>query len=512
VRALQAVWAAALTMSRVVIGVLFAGVLGACSESTSPPDKSPVTEPRIPSQLIAASPTQFVGVVGTTITPAPAVRVLDVNDDPVPGVPVSFGGAPEKVVLTGPDGIASFGSWPLDTLAREQFMGARLRISTQAELVVSFYARAIAGPAARFIAIAGNNQVGRAGKTLPDQLHVKVADVYNNPIRGLIVSFSVVSGGGGIEQQSDTTDYGGLATAGRWSLGPASSQQVMAKAGNLEATFVATLCDTEQSCDPVPRNLAYERDGSVWVNGSDGPVLVTRDASRPSWSPDGSRIAFFKLNANRNEEAICISSEPFSAVNCTPVDLLSQEAVPGMRVSWSPDGGTLALSRVYYGAGNSQLLFLDVATMTLRRHGTIDGGIWSTSWSPDGKAMVVGSESKVYLANASGSDLQVLLPYPVWELAWAPDGRKIGVITLLCPWDCYGAEIALLDLTTKALNTVERVQGGSFDGLTWSPDGNSLAYSAWVPETTITQVRVRSMVDGTSRTVLSNASNPSWRP
>jgi Tol biopolymer transport system component len=171
----------------------------------------------------------------------------------------------------------------------------------------------------------------------------------------------------------------------------------------------------------------------------------------------------------------------------------------------------LALSRVYYGEGQLQLLFLDVATMKIHRHGTIDGGVWSASWSPDGKKMAIATDSKVYVANAAGSDLEVVLPYPVWELAWAPDGQKIAVITVECPWDCYGADIALLDPTTKALTVLERGPGG-FNSITWSADGNSLAYSAWVTGAGMRDVRIMSVANGQRNVVLTNAADPSWRP
>ena len=487
------------------------GLLGACSEGTAPVSEPPATQVRTPSQLVAQGNTNVTAVVGSTIEPGPAVQVLDEKNQPVAGVSVTFGSYRSKVVVSGPDGIARYGPWQLDTVAREYFIDARVRVTAQQELYAVFYARATPGPLARFIAVSGNNQVGRPGKALPNQLHAKATDIYNNPISGLVVSFSVMSGGGSIDLTSGTTDYNGVATAGRWSLGTTSPQRVTAKAGDLEAAFQATFCETTQPCDLVPENLAYVRDGAVWINRADGPLLVANNASRPSWSRDGARLAFFKVNANREEEAICVAADPFSTMSCTSVDRLSREIAGGMRVSWSPDGGMLALSRVYYGEGQLQLLFLDVATMKIHRHGTIDGGVWSASWSPDGKEMAIATDSKVYVANAAGSDLEVVLPYPVWELAWAPDGQKIAVITVECPWDCYGADIALLDPTTKALTVLERGPGG-FNSITWSADGNSLAYSAWITGAGMRDVRIMSVANGQRNVVLTNAADPSWRP
>jgi hypothetical protein len=488
------------------------GVLGACSENTAPGSEPTATEVRTPAKLVANGDTDFVAVVGTTIEPGPAVRVLDEKNQPVAGVPVKFGPAPGKVVISGPDGVASFGPWRVDTLAREYFLDASVAVSAQQELVVVFHARATPGTVARLIAVSGNNQVGYPGRALSNQLYAKVTDMYNNPISGVVVSFSVASGGGIIDLTSSTTGSLGVAASGRWSLGMTSPQRAIAKAGELEALFEATFCEAAQTCDLVPEKLAYVRDGAVWISGANDPTLVARDASRPSWSPDGSRLAFFKVNGNREEEAICISAEPFSSVACTPVDVVSRSVAAEMRVSWAPDGRTLALSRIYYGAGNSQLLFLDVASMTIRRHGTIDEGVWSASWSPDGKKIAIASNARVYLANADGSGLEVLLPDPVWELAWAPDGQKIAVITVLCPWDCFGADVALLNPTSKTLTIVERGQGSGFNSLTWSPDANLLAYSAWNNTAAMRDVRIMSIANSSGKVVLTNASDPSWRP
>jgi hypothetical protein len=488
------------------------GVFGACSEATAPASEWPAAEVRTPSRLVAQGDTDFMAVVATRIEPGPAVRVLDEKNQPVAGVSVTFGSAHEKVVVSGPDGIARFGAWQMDTLAGEYFIDARMAVSGEEELFVVFHARATPGPVAHFFAVSGNNQVGRPGGSLANHLYAKVTDTYNNPIGGVPVSFSVMSGGGIIEVASSTTNYYGVATSGRWTLGPTSPQRVTAKAGDLEAIFEATFCETAQPCDFVPQKLAYVRDGAVWISGPDGPVLVAHNASRPSWSPDGSRLAFFKVNAHREEEAVCIAAEPFSVMACAPVDVISRSVAAEMRVSWSPDGGALALSRIYYGEGNTQLLFLDVATMSVRRHGTIDDGVWSASWSPDGKKIAIASDARVYVANSDGSGLEVLLPYPVWEVAWAPDGEKIAVITVACPWDCYGADVALLNPTTKALTMLQHGQGGGFNALSWSPDGDSLAFSVWVDTAGMKEVRIISVANGEGKAVLTNASDPSWRP
>lgn len=487
------------------------GALTACSDGTAPRSESRAGEAPTPSQLVALGELQYTATVGTKIEPGPAVRVLDENKRPLPGVMVRFGPEGSKLVLSDADGIARFGPWQLDTVARDYFITVTVSVSVQQEMSMVFHARATPGPVARLTALSGNNQLGRPGRILANQLVAKATDVYNNPVGDAVVSFSVVSGSGKIEKPSSITNSSGLASAGRWTLGTSGPQRVRAGIDQVQVNFDAAFCESTEFCDLVPENLAYVQNGAVWINGADAPFLVADDASRPSWSPDGSRLAFFKVNTNREEEAICIVSEPFSSVACAPVDKLSRDVAGDMRASWSPDGRSLALSRVYYGAGASQLLFLDVASMTLRRHGTIDGSVWSASWSPDGKTIAIASNAKVYLATSDGSGLEVLLPYGVWELAWAPDGQKIAVVTIACPWECYGYGLALLDPISRQLTVLEGLQG-PFNGLTWSPDSKQLGYSTWDNVTAISSIRIMNITGAGREVVLTNASQPSWRP
>jgi hypothetical protein len=460
---------------------------------------------RMASRIVAQGETEFTAAVGTAIQTGPAVLVLDDNQRPLPGVAVTFGPTPQKVVISDSAGIARFGSWQVDTVARGYWLQARTVTSAQQELLVGFYLHATPGPVAHFSVLSGNNQAGMPAGTLPDELHVRASDMYNNPIRGLPVTFSVVSGGGSIQFSTDTTDSFGVGSGGLWTLGSASPQRVTARAGDLETSFDATFCAEDHPC--LPPNLSYVRNGGVWINGAKGPVLVADNARGPAWSPDGSRIAFFKVNVNGQNEAICIAAEPFSDSTCTAFDAFNDE----MRVSWSPDGRTLALSRIYYGPGSLQLLFVDVATMAIRAHGTIDGSVWSASWSPDGKNMAIGSDSKVYLADAAGAGLEVLLGAPVWDIAWAPSGQKIALISVECDFFCWGGDVELLDPKTKEVSVLQRNSGGTFDGLTWSPDGIRLAYSAWDAASGMSNVRIVNLTTGESGVVLTNASDPSWR-
>ena len=88
---------------------------------------------------------------------------------------------------------------------------------------LTFNATANAGPAAKLVEVAGNNQVGSASQPLPTPLKVMVQDAAGNPKSGHPVTFQVTQGGGtlngGLTTYTTMTDSAGIAAA-TLTLGP----------------------------------------------------------------------------------------------------------------------------------------------------------------------------------------------------------------------------------------------------------------------------------------------------
>src|SRR5690348_13239032 len=202
-------------------------------------------KPLTPASVSAQTTTTITAVVGTAVSPAPAVRVLSSSGDPVPGVSVSFavstGGGiiTSGSVSTGSDGVAAVGSWTLGTTAGQQ----RLTASVTGLTAVDFTATANPDVPASITpqnSATLNGIAGAAVVTVPAAI---VRDRYSNPNPGVTVTFAVTQGGGTVAGPTATTDASGAAHPTSWTLGQTVGTNTLTAtvAGvAIAATFSAT--------------------------------------------------------------------------------------------------------------------------------------------------------------------------------------------------------------------------------------------------------------------------------
>ncbi len=166
--------------------------------------------------------------VGTSVANPLTVRLADSASAGVAGAIVTFAviqgaGTTSAADTTDVSGVASTG-WQLGTAAGANAVTATVTGSTFTPL--SFTATGRAGAPVSML-VQGDAQTAHAGTAVAVAPAVQLKDAFNNPVAGVIVSFSVTAGSGFVAQPTETTDANGSASDG-WTLGTAGSNTLQA--------------------------------------------------------------------------------------------------------------------------------------------------------------------------------------------------------------------------------------------------------------------------------------------
>jgi Tol biopolymer transport system component len=129
------------------------------------------------------------------------------------------------------------------------------------------------------------------------------------------------------------------------------------------------------------------------------------------WSPDSSKIAFYRMNSNYTYDLYVMSSDGSGLTRLTD----------GMNPAWSPDGSKIAFISDKIGSVYKLFVIQSDGSGEINLMGTLDlGGSFDWSWSPDGKKLVFIVDSDVNLVNSDGSGLKKITTSrrestPVWS-------------------------------------------------------------------------------------------------
>jgi Tol biopolymer transport system component len=154
------------------------------------------------------------------------------------------------------------------------------------------------------------------------------------------------------------------------------------------------------------------------------------DFSWPQFSPDGRHIVYERANSSRSNPGgkralfvVDVASGAQRRITAWALD-------DGDNPDWSPDGNWI-LFRSHVDDGQTSNVYVvhpNGSGLEQLTHFTKKGNVLtSSSFSPDGKQIVVGSEgvggnADIYVMNADGSDLHPVTRTKLWDSApdWGP--------------------------------------------------------------------------------------------
>ena len=185
----------------------------------------------------------------------------------------------------------------------------------------------------------------------------------------------------------------------------------------------------DPTLSPDGRLIVYraepEDSPELWVMNADGSGqrLLSEDGGFPTWSRDGSMLAYAPAGGAAGRSSIAIMNP----------DRSGSRSLPGTEFgeypAWSPDGTRIAFSSAITGVRLMSIVRVDGSGV----EGLAGAGEGSqNAWSPDGGSLLFASHRDhtdnyrdVYAMRPDGSDVRRLTHSAAEMPAWSPDGRFI---------------------------------------------------------------------------------------
>jgi TolB protein len=251
--------------------------------------------------------------------------------------------------------------------------------------------------------------------------------------------------------------------------------------------------------------------GAEPTTGS-GDQERARSTPAPSKSPlPGGKIVFFSGDKGQPQFKIFAMD-----VDSAALRQLTHSTERDLRPSWSPDGSRIAFTRgsadakrvdIYLMGADGSNVTQITKTPKLREYGSV--------WSPDGTKLLTtisdvsdmeGKTVEIAVVSADGSSRKTLTSnrLPDYDAAWSPDGSKIAFIQGRFEF----SDVMVMDADGSNTRKLTKAQAEHANPA-WSPDGRRIAYTRGKNE--VPAVWVMS-ADGSDERQLTPGREPVWSP
>jgi TolB protein len=264
--------------------------------------------------------------------------------------------------------------------------------------------------------------------------------------------------------------------------------------------------------------ILFQYGTAIWSIDSDGANMtqVTRGtgiATSPTWSGDGSRIAFTELRDYGG--VIILQNLATGARQTAPSTTGSGQAItPAI----SPLGGELLFG--WSTDRGTDIYRVDIARMCCVLALTAGGKLadnLSPAYSPDGRRVAFVStrpgRPQIYVMDQDGANQRALVPFDGSETGasfapeWSPDGERIAFHRDIAG----GRQVMVFDFASGRATAVTSV--GRNEDPSWAPDSRHLVFRSsrsagqqlWVLDLETGMTRQLTNVNGRARL-------PAWSP